>query len=158
MRISVSLLGILTISPFRLQGFCFSPFAHPGVPSVPVTSSTDPSPEMERKHPGCLGSAYSPTNAEGAALAPPAVARVRRAPTAVAAAMDLKVTDDVQLSWFDEVCAATGPIERFELMLMRPLEGTRVGVSPGRAIAFMRGMVPRAHVCGAESRRNDGEI
>ena len=80
------------------------------------------------------------------------------APTAVAAAMDLKVTDDGQLSWFDEVCAATGPIERFELMLMRPLEGTRVGVSPGRAIAFMRGMVPRAHVCGAESRRNDGEI
>ena len=155
MRISVSLLGMLTSSPFRLQGFCFSPFAHPGVPSVPVTSSTEPSPEIERKHPGCFGSAYSPTNAEGAALAPPAVARVRRAPTAVAAAMDLKVTEDVQLS-FDEVCAATGPMERFELMLMRPLEGTRVGISPGRAMAFMRGMVPCAHSCGAVFRRNGG--
>ena len=86
--------------------------------------------------PGCLGSAYSPTNAEGAALAPRRLPG-QGAPTAVAAAMDLKVTEDVQLS-FDEASAATGPMERFELMLMRPLEGTRVGVSPGRAMAFMR--------------------
>jgi hypothetical protein len=68
--------------------------------------------------------------------------------------MDLKVTEDVQLS-FDVASAATGPMERFELMLMRPLEGTRVGVSPGRAMAFMRGIVLCAHG-SAQSRRNTG--
>ena len=70
MRISSCLDGTLTMSPVRLHGRCFSPLAHPGVPSVPFTSrvvapASSPT-RMERRHPGCLGSAYSPTNTEGA--------------------------------------------------------------------------------------------
>jgi hypothetical protein len=140
-RISGALDGTLTTSPVRLQGFCFSPFMHPGVPSVPCTSSTAPSPEIERKHPGCLGSENSPTKGEGAALAPPAVASVSNAPTAVAAAILLKVTTELDEESDFDAPATTGPIGRFEWMLMRPLEGTLVGVIPDRATAFIRGMV-----------------
>mmetsp|Transcript_28513 Transcript_28513/g.70263 ORF Transcript_28513/g.70263 Transcript_28513/m.70263 type:complete len:262 (-) Transcript_28513:59-844(-) len=88
--------GVATSSPSSAHGLCFSPFMHPGVPSVPVTESLEvlPSPPTARRHPGWLGSAYLPTNTEGAAaaLAENGSATEMHSPTAVAAAMLLRAT------------------------------------------------------------------